>query len=64
MFARFDETPSMTFSDIKLTVYAKAIYKLQREITPKVLAPSPYFSLSVFVLKIGMCLQGLMKFHQ
>ena len=39
--------------------------ELQREITPIVLAPIALrFLLLVFVLKIGMCLQGLMKFHQ
>ena len=35
MFTRFDEIPSMTLQDIKETHL-----KLQREITPIVLAPS------------------------
>ena len=63
MFARFDGISSMTLLDIKETVYT-IHQELQRKITPKVLAPSPYFLLLVFVLKVGMCLQGLMKFHQ
>ena len=63
VFAWFDEIPLMTLRYQGNCLY-KNHRKLQREITPMVLAPSPYFLLVVFVLKIGMCLQGLMKFHQ
>ena len=64
MFAKFDENSiddSLRYQENSLY---KSHQKLKREITPIVLAPSPYFLLVVFVLKIGMCLQGLMKFHQ
>ena len=56
MFARFDEIP---FDD-SLRYQGNCLYKLQREITLIVLDHSPYFLSVVFVLKIGMCLQGLM----
>ena len=65
MFARFDEIPLMTlFKRYQENSLYKSYQKLKKEITPIVLAPSPYFLLVVFVLKIGMCLQGLMKFYQ
>ena len=42
MFARFDEIHSMTLQDIKEICTNKSHQELQREITLKELAPSPY----------------------
>ena len=38
--------------------------ELQRKITLKAFAPSSYVLIISICLKIGMCLQVLMKFHQ
>ena len=51
MFARFDEIPSTTLKYTGNCLY-KSHSELQREITPIVLAPSPYFLLVVFAMYI------------
>ena len=53
VLAKFDEIPSMILEVIKETKrYGHVHSELQREITPVVLAPSPYFLLVVFALYI------------
>ena len=46
MFARFDEIPLMTLLKYTGNCLYKSHSELQREITPIVLAPSPYFFIS------------------
>ena len=50
VFARFDAIPSMTLQDIKEICTYKSHLELQREITPIVLAPCPYFFISSICL--------------
>ena len=64
VFTRFDEIPLMTLKDIKETVYTKAIKNYKGKQLQQYWPLALNFLLLVFVLKIGKCLQGLMKFHR
>ena len=58
VFAKFDQIPSMILEVIKETKrYGQTVGRTTEPLALR-------FLLNVFVLKTGMCLQDLVKFHQ
>ena len=63
IFAKFDEIPSMIIQDIRETKRYGHTF-VRSFVCSDGRTDNVKFLLVVFVLKIGMCLQGLIKFPQ